>query len=79
MDEADGVKPAEDSKVQKILMRMGERPHKKDLAKLHKAGVDLLIVGKFLGREGQRKLDFDVLSTYDGKRVIEIKRDHIGL
>ncbi len=78
-DQADGIQPAEGRKVEKILMRMGKRARKKDLAKLHKAGVDLLIVGRFLGESGRRRLDFEVLSTYDGKRVIDIKRDRIGL
>ncbi len=79
MQEAEGVEAAEGKKIEKILQRMGTKTRKKDLAKLHKAGVDLLIVGRFLGENGQRRLDFEVLSTYDGKRVIDIKRDRIGL
>lgn len=78
-EQSDGVKPAEGRKIDRILNRMGKRTRKKDLAKLHKAGVDLLLVGRFLGPNKNRRLDFDVISTYNGKRVIEIKRDRIGL
>ena len=77
--ELDGVKPVEDKKAMKILNRMGEKAQKKDLAKLHKAGVDLLIVGRFLGSSGNRRLELEAISTYDGKRVIEIKRDRTGM
>jgi hypothetical protein len=79
LGQSDGVKPAEGNKISKLLQRLPPSPSKKDLANLHKAGVDLLVVGKFLGNSGKRRMDFDVLSTYDGKRVIEIKRDRIGL
>ncbi len=77
--EAEGVAPAEGKKIDRILQRMGTKTKKKDLAKLHKAGVDLLIVGRFLGETGNRQLNFEVLNTVDGKRVIKIKRDGIGL
>ncbi|MBW2702494.1 MAG: hypothetical protein JRF33_16865 [Deltaproteobacteria bacterium] len=78
-EQADGVAPAEGKKIDRILQRMGTKTKKKDLAKLHKAGVDLLIVGRFSGETGKRRVDFDVLNTVDGKRVIKIKRDGIGL
>ncbi|MBN2493519.1 MAG: hypothetical protein JXR96_02915 [Deltaproteobacteria bacterium] len=77
--EADGVEPAEGAKIDKILSRMGKSTKKKDLAKLHAAGVDLLIVGRFSGDSGQRRLDFEVLNTVNGRRVIKVKRDRIGL
>jgi hypothetical protein len=77
--ELDGINPAEGKKVMKILNRMGDKAKKKDLAKLHRAGVDLLIVGRFLGPSGKRRLDFEAISTFDGKRVIEIKRDRTGM
>ena len=79
MQQSDGIEPANDSEIDKIIQRMGPKRSKKDLAKLHKAGVDLLIIGRFLGENGSRRLDFEVISTYDGKRVIDIKRDRIGL
>ena len=78
-EELDGVEPASGSKIDKILDRMGKKKSKKYLAKLRKRGVDLLIVGRLSGENGRRRLDFEVLSTLDGKRVIKIKRDGIGL
>jgi TolB-like protein len=79
MEQADGIEAADGRKINRVLQRMGKRVRKKDLAKLHKAGVDLLVVGRFLGENQNRRLDFEVLSTFDGKEVIAIKRDRIGL
>jgi TolB-like protein len=73
MSEADRIEPVEDSKVDKILQKMGKKTRKKYLAKLFKKGVDLLITGRFSGESGNRRIDFEVLSTLDGKRVTKIK------
>lgn len=75
MGEADRIEPVDDSKVDRILNRMGSKIRKKSLAKLFKKGVDLLITGRFSGENGNRRIDFDVLSTFDGKRVTKIKYD----
>jgi 3-keto-L-gulonate-6-phosphate decarboxylase len=60
-------------------MRIGKEVNKKDLESLHKAGVDLMIVGRFLGKAKNRRVELEVISTFDGKKVIDIKRDRIGL
>jgi hypothetical protein len=73
MSEADKIEPVDDSKVDKILQKMGDKTRKKYLEKLFKKGVDLLIVGRFSGESGNRRIDFEVLSTFDGKRVTKIK------
>ncbi len=73
MSQADKMEPVDDSKVDKIINRMGSKIRKKSLAKLFKKGVDLLITGRFSGESGNRRIDFDVLSTVDGKRVTKIK------
>ena len=75
MSEADRLEPADDSKVEKIIDRMGSKTKKKSLEKLFKKGVDLLITGRFSGEAGNRRIDFEVLSTFDGKRVTKIKYD----
>jgi len=75
MSEADRLEPADDSSVEKIIQRMGKKSGKKDLEKLFKKGVDLLVTGRFSGEAGNRRIDFEVLSTFDGKRVTKIKYD----
>ncbi len=75
MSEADRIEPVDDGKVDKIIDRMGSKIKKKSLAKLFKKGVDLLITGRFSGENGNRRIDFEVLSTFDGKRVTKIKYD----
>lgn len=40
---------------------------KKNLKKLHREGVDFVIVGKLIGSPGRRRADFKVLSTVTGK------------
>jgi curli biogenesis system outer membrane secretion channel CsgG len=75
MSEADRLEVVDDGKVDKILNRMGNKTKKKSLAKLFKKGVDLLITGRFSGESGNRRIDFEVLSTLDGKRVTKIKYD----
>lgn len=75
MSEADGLEPVDDSQVDRLLQRMGSRVRKNTLAKLFKAGVDLLIMGRFSGERGNRRIDFDVLSTVDGKKITRIKYD----
>jgi len=75
MSEADRIEPADDRKVEKIIDRMGNKTKKKYLEKLFKKGVDLLITGRFSGEAGNRRIDFEVLSTFDGKRVTKIKYD----
>jgi TolB-like protein len=71
LGQIDGLKIADDAATKKILQRMGPKADKNSLAKLQKAGVDFLLVGRFYGAGGQRRLDFDVLNTFDGKRVLE--------
>jgi len=75
MSESDGLEPVDDSKVDRLLQRMGSRVRKNTLAKLFQAGVDLLIMGRFSGERGNRRIDFDVLSTVDGKKITRIKYD----
>ena len=75
MSEADRIEPVDDGKVEKIITRMGSKTKKKSLEKLFKKGVDLLITGRFSGEAGNRRIDFEVLSTFDGKRVTKIKYD----
>jgi curli biogenesis system outer membrane secretion channel CsgG len=75
MSEADRIEPADDRKIEKIIDRMGSKTKKKSLVKLFKKGVDLLITGRFSGEAGNRRIDFEVLSTFDGKRVTKIKYD----
>ena len=75
MSEAEGLEVVDDGKVDKILNRMGNKTKKKSLAKLFKKGVDLLITGRFSGESGNRRIDFEVLSTLNGKRVTKIKYD----
>ncbi|MBW1808392.1 MAG: hypothetical protein JRJ87_09375 [Deltaproteobacteria bacterium] len=75
MSEADRLEVADDGKIDKILNRMGSKTKKKSLAKLFKKGVDLLITGRFSGESGNRRIDFEVLSTLNGKRVTKIKYD----
>jgi hypothetical protein len=72
MSEAEGLEVVDDKKINKIIDRMGEKVKKKSLEKLFKKGVDLLITGRFLGANGERRIDFEVLSTFDGKRVTKI-------
>ncbi len=75
LDKAEKVEAADDSGVDRIVSRLGSKPQKKDLAKLFEKGVDLLITGRFSGARGNRRIDFDVLSTFDGKRVTQVKYD----
>jgi curli biogenesis system outer membrane secretion channel CsgG len=75
MSAADRLEPAADRKIEKIIARMGNKTKKKYLEKLFKKGVDLLIVGRFSGEAGNRRIDFEVLSTFSGKRVTKIKYD----
>jgi curli biogenesis system outer membrane secretion channel CsgG len=75
MSEADRLEPADDRSVEKLIQKMGKKSGKKDLEKLFKKGVDLLVTGRFSGEAGNRRIDFEVLSTYDGKRVTKIKYD----
>jgi hypothetical protein len=75
MSEADRLQPAEESDVGKIIDKMGQKTSKKDLEKLFKKGVDLLITGRFSGANGNRRIDFEALGTYDGKRVVKINYD----
>jgi curli biogenesis system outer membrane secretion channel CsgG len=75
MSEADRIEPVDDGKVDKIINRMGSKVKKKSLAKLFDKGVDLLITGRFSGENGNRRIDFEALSTFDGKRVTKIKYD----
>lgn len=81
LGQSEGIKPVEDDNkaAQKVLMRIGKEVNKKDLESLHKAGVDLMIVGRFLGKAKSRRVELEVISTFDGKKVIDIKRDRIGL
>jgi curli biogenesis system outer membrane secretion channel CsgG len=75
LDKAESVEAADDGSVAKLLERMGSKPQKKDLARLFEKGVDLVITGRFSGPRGSRRIDFDVLSTFDGKRVTQVKYD----
>lgn len=73
MGMADRIEVVDSSSVDRIIDRMGSRVRKKYLAKLFDKGVDLLLTGRFSGDRGNRRIDFEVLSTFDGKRVTKIK------
>lgn len=75
MSESDRLDPADEPEVEKTLDKMGETTNKKELEKLYKKGVDLIITGRFLGGNGDRRIDFEVLSAYDGKRVMKLSGD----
>jgi len=67
----EGIQLADGADAQKTLQRMGATADKKSLAKLQKAGVDFLLIGRIAGAGDDRQVRFDVLNTYDGKRVVE--------
>ncbi len=75
MKEAEKFEPVDDNSVEKILDKMGEKTNKKELEKLFKKGVDLLLTGRFVGPKGERRIDFEALSTFDGKAVFKIRWD----
>jgi curli biogenesis system outer membrane secretion channel CsgG len=75
MSESDKLEPAYEQEVENILDKMGETGNTKDLEKLYQKGVDLIVTGRFLGGNGDRRIDFEVLSTYDGKRVMKLSGD----
>ena len=75
LSKSDKIEVVDNSKVKRLLMRMGSKVRKSYLEKLFKAGVDLLVTGRFSGERGNRRIDFDVLNTVDGKRVARIKYD----
>jgi Curli production assembly/transport component CsgG. len=75
MSESDKIEPADGEEVENTLDKMGETTNKKELEKLYRKGVDLIITGRFLGGNGDRRIDFEVLSAYDGKRVMKLSGD----
>ncbi|RME23959.1 MAG: hypothetical protein D6806_10370 [Deltaproteobacteria bacterium] len=75
LSQSDKIEVVDSSKVDRLLMRMGQKVRKSYLEKLFKAGVDLLVTGRFSGERGNRRIDFEVLNTVDGKRVTRIKYD----
>ncbi len=48
---------------------------KKGMGKVHKKGVDYIVLGKFYGASGSRRTDFAVYNAYTGKVVMELKLD----
>ncbi len=75
LSESDKLEPAFGRDVEDIIDTMGENTDKKELEKLYQKGVDLVITGRFLGGNGDRRIDFEVLSAYDGKRVMKLSGD----
>jgi hypothetical protein len=75
MSESDKLEPVSDRDVEDIIDNLGENTDKKELEKLYRKGVDLVITGRFLGGNGDRRIDFEVLSAYDGKRVMKLSGD----
>ena len=48
---------------------------KEAMKKIHKKGVDYVVLGKFYGTAGTRRTDFSVYNTYSGKVVLTVKFD----
>jgi len=67
----EGIQLADSAEVKKVLQRMGPKADKNSLAKLQKAGVDFLLIGRIVGAGDDRQIRFDALNTFDGKRVVE--------
>ena len=75
LKQADRIELADDSDTEKALQKMGKNVDKKSLEKLFQKGLDLVITGRFSGGQGNRRIDFEVISAFDGKRVTKIKFD----
>lgn len=73
MRHSEGLEPVDDEQIDRLLMKAGERLPEKTLVQLFGKQVDLIITGRFSGESGNRRIDFDVLSAMNGKRVIKIK------
>jgi TolB-like protein len=68
LEESDRFVAKADDEVVDLAGELGRGSKKtKALEKLHAAGVDFVIVGKFVGSPGSRRADFKVLSTVTGK------------
>jgi len=75
LKQADRIELADDSDTEKALQKMGKNVDKKSLEKLFQKGLDLVITGRFSGGQGNRRIDFEVISAFDGKRITKIKFD----
>ncbi len=73
LKQADSIELDDDSSTEKALAKMGKNVDKKSLEKLFQKGLDLVITGRFSGGQGNRRIDFEVISAFDGKRVTKIK------
>jgi TolB-like protein len=47
----------------------------KKMKKIHKKGVDYVILGKFYGSPGGRRTDFTIYNAFSGKKVFDVKFD----
>ncbi len=67
------LRPIEDRRINRLLLESGKRLSQKTLAELFTTGVDLIVIGSFMGESGHRSLDFDVIAAQDGRQVTKIK------
>ncbi|MCB9645309.1 MAG: hypothetical protein H6730_01725 [Deltaproteobacteria bacterium] len=68
LEESDRFVAKSDDDVAELARSLGRGSKKtKALEQLHKAGVDFVITGKFIGSPGSRRADFKVVSTVTGK------------
>jgi TolB-like protein len=68
LDESSKFLAKTGSEVTQTALELGRGDaRKKALAKLHAAGVDFLVEGKFIGEPGSRRADFKVISTFTGE------------
>ena len=68
LEESDKFIGKNDSNIQDTASELGKGDtRKQNLKKLHQAGVDFLIEGKFIGSPGERRADFKVISAATGE------------
>ena len=61
--------------IQNRLDKINGPSEKKKMKKIHKKGVDYIVLGKFYGRPGDRRTDFKVYNAYTGKVILTVKFD----
>lgn len=61
--------------IQDKLSKINGPTDKKLMKKLHKKGVDYIVLGKFYGSPGSRRTDFKVYNAYTGKVLMTVKID----
>ncbi len=68
LEESDRFIAKTEDEVTELADNLGRgSKRRKRLKKLHKEGVDFVIVGKLIGSPGRRRADFKVMSTVTGK------------